>query len=292
MGSVRIGVSGWRYPPWRGTFYPEGLAQRRELEYASRMLSSIELNGSFYSLQRPESYARWYADTPPDFVFSVKGPRYITHILRLREVATPLANFFASGVANLREKLGPFLWQLPPSLKFDPPSIEAFLSLLPRDTDQASALARRHNSKVKGRAKIAFGPNRPLRHALEVRHESFVAAGLIELLRKHRVAFVVADTAGKWPEYDDVTADFVYIRLHGAQELYISGYSDRMIDCWSKRIRLWSAGGEPHDARRISKRPARRASSRDVYCYFDNTAKEHAPRNARRLMHKLGARWP
>ena len=292
MGSVRIGVSGWRYPPWRGAFYPEGLAQRRELEYASRKLSSIELNGSFYSLQRPESYARWYADTPSDFVFSVKGPRYITHILRLREVATPLANFFASGVANLREKLGPFLWQLPPSLKFDPASIEAFLSLLPRDTDQASALARRHNSKVKGRAEIAFGANRPLRHALEVRHESFVVAGLIELLRKHRVAFVVADTAGKWPEYEDVTAAFIYVRLHGARELYVSGYSDTMLDRWSKRIRLWSAGGEPRDARRMSQRPARRASSRDVYCYFDNTVKEHAPRNARRLMHKLGVRWP
>ena len=256
------------------------------------MLSSIELNGSFYSLQRPESYARWYADTPADFVFSVKGPRYITHMLRLRDVATPLGNFFASGVANLREKLGPILWQLPPSLKFDPASIEAFLSLLPHDTDQASALARHHNSKVKGRAKIGFGANRPLRHALEVRHESFVVAGFIELLRRHRVAFVVADTAGKWPEYEDVTADFVYVRLHGAHELYVSGYSDAMLDRWSKRIRCWSAGGEPRDARRISRRPARRASSRDVYCYFDNTAKEHAPRNARRLAHKLGVRWP
>jgi uncharacterized protein YecE (DUF72 family) len=268
------------------------LAQRRELEYASRMLSSIELNGSFYSLQRPESYARWYAETPPDFVFSVKGPRYITHILRLRNAATPLANFFASGVANLREKLGPFLWQLPPTLKFDRASIEAFLSLLPRDTDQASALARRHDTKVKGRAVMAYGVNRPLRHALEVRNASFVVAGLIELLRKHRVAFVVADTAGKWPDYGDVTADFVYIRLHGARELYVSGYSDTMLDGWSKRIRLWSAGGEPGDAKRISHRPARRASSRDVYCYFDNTAKEHAPRNARRLMRKLGVRWP
>jgi uncharacterized protein YecE (DUF72 family) len=291
-GDIRVGVSGWRYPPWRGAFYPEGLAQRRELEYASSVLPSIELNGSFYSLQRPESYARWYAQTPPDFVFSVKGPRYITHILRLRDAATPLANFFASGVANLREKLGPFLWQLPPTLKFEPASIEAFLSLLPRDTDQASALARRHNAKVKGRAQIVYGANRPLRHALEVRHESFVAAGLIELLRKHRVAFVVADTAGKWPEYEDVTADFVYIRLHGAHELYVSGYSERMLDRWSKRIRLWSAGAESRDARRISKRSARRASSRDVYCYFDNTAKEHAPRNARRLARKLGVRWP
>jgi uncharacterized protein YecE (DUF72 family) len=272
-------------------FYPEELTQRRELEYASRKLSSIELNGSFYSLQRPESYARWYAETPPDFVFSVKGPRYITHILRLRDAATPLANFFASGAANLREKLGPFLWQLPPTLKYDHALLEAFLSLLPRDTDHAAALARRHNAKVNGRAQLAYGPKRVLRHALEIRHESFVDPRFIELLRRQRVAFVIADTAGKWPEYEDVTADFVYMRLHGADELYVSGYSDRMLDRWSERIRLWSAGKEPRDARRISRRPAPRASSRDVYCFFDNTAKEHAPRNARRLMMKLGVRW-
>ena len=269
-------------------FYPEGLPQRRELEYASRKLSSIELNGSFYSLQRPESYARWYADTPADFVFSVKGPRYVTHMLRLRDVATPLANFFASGVANLREKLGPILWQLPPTLKYDQALLEAFLSLLPRDTDRAAALARRHNAKVAGRAQIAYGTNRALRHAIEVRHASFVTPDFIQVLRKHDVAFVIADTGGKWPEYEDVTADFVYIRLHGADELYVSGYGDKVLDRWGERIRWWSAGREPDDARRISSRPARRAASRDVYCYFDNTAKEHAPRNACRLMMKLG----
>jgi uncharacterized protein YecE (DUF72 family) len=290
-GEIRVGVSGWRYPPWRGVFYPEGLPQRRELEYASRKLSSIELNGSFYSLQHPESYARWYADTPPDFVFSVKGPRYITH-MRLRDAATPLANFFASGVANLREKLGPFLWQLPPTLKYDPTLLEAFLSLLPRDTDHAAALAGRHDVKVKGRAQHEYGPKCILRHAIEVRHESFVDPAFIALLRRRRTAFVIADTAGKWPEYEDVTADFVYIRLHGADELYVSGYSDKMLDRWSERIRVWSAGKEPRDARRISKRPAQRASLRDVFCYFDNTAKEHAPRNARRLMMKLGIRRP
>jgi len=189
-------------------------------------------------------------------------------------------------------KLGPFLWQLPPSLKYDPALLEAFLSLLPRDTDHAAALARRHNAKVKGRAQLAHGPKRLLRHALEVRHESFVDPRFIELLRRQRVALVIADTAGRWPEYEDVTADFVYIRLHGADEHYVSGYSDRMLDRWSERIRLWSAAREPRDARRISRRRAPRASSRDVYCYFDNTAKEHAPRNARRLMMKLGLRRP
>jgi uncharacterized protein YecE (DUF72 family) len=211
-------------------------------------------------------------------------------MLRLRDTATPLANFFASGVANLRQKLGPFLWQLPPTVKYDRTLLEAFLSLLPRDTDQAAALACRHNAKVKGRARLAYGPKRLLRHALEVRDESFVDPGFIELLRRQRVALVIADTAGKWPEYEDVTADFVYIRLHGADELYVSGYSDKMLDRWSERIRLWSAGTEPRDARRISRQPSPRVALRDVYCYFDNTAKEHAPRNARRLMRKLGVR--
>jgi uncharacterized protein YecE (DUF72 family) len=200
--------------------------------------------------------------------------------------------FFRVGRRESARKLEPFLWELPPSLKYDPALLEAFLSPLPRDTDYAAALARRHDAKVKGRAQPEYGPKRMLRHAIEVRHESFVDPAFIEQLRTRRVAFVIADTAGKWPEYEDVTADFVYIRLHGADELYVSGYSDKMLDRWSERIRLWSAGREPRDARRIAKRPARRASLRDVFCYFDNTAKEHAPRNARRLMMKLGLRRP
>ncbi|HEX8009948.1 MAG TPA: DUF72 domain-containing protein [Casimicrobiaceae bacterium] len=286
-GNIRVGISGWRYPAWRGAFYPEGMPQRRELEYASRALSSIELNGSFYSLQRPESYARWYAETPPGFLFSVKGPRYMTHILRLRNVETPLANFLASGVANLREKLGPVLWQLPASLAFDVELIDAFLCLLPHDTDAAAAIARRHDDKVSGRARLAFGPHRTLRHALEARHESFVDPRFIDLLRKHRVAFVIADTAGKWPEYEDVTADFVYIRLHGAKRLYVSGYADQTLERWSRRIRQWRAGREPRDARRISPQRAPPTASRDVYCYFDNTATDAAPRNALSLARKL-----
>src|SRR5439155_15297972 len=280
VGSIRIGVSGWRYPPWRGVFYPKGMPQRRELEYASRMLSSIELNGSFYSLQRPESYARWYAETPPDFLFTVKGPRYITHILRLRNAEKPLANFLASGIANLRGKLGSVLWQLPGSLPYDPSLLEGFLSLLPHDTDAAAAIARRHDDKVKGRARLGFGPCRPLRHALEVRHESFVDPSFIALLRKHGIAFVIADTSGKWPEYEDVTAEFVYVRLHGGDELYVSGYSDEALRRWSRRIRQWRAGKEPRDARRISPERGRSGAARDVFCYFDNTATDEAPRNA------------
>jgi len=292
-GEIRIGISGWRYPPWRGgAFYPKGLAQRRELEYASRVLPSIELNGSFYSLQRPENYAAWYDATPEGFVFSVKGSRYITHMLRLTSVETALANFFASGIANLRDKLGPFLWQLPANFRYDEGKIDRFLGMLPRDTEEASALARRRDAKVRGRARISFGPARRLRHAMEVRNEGFVDPSFIGLLRKHRVAFVIADTAGKWPQYEDVTADFVYIRLHGDEELYRSAYMEHALTHWAGRIRRWSQGGEPPEARRIadSAAPVRRA--RDVFCYFDNTDKVEAPDNARRLMEKLGVVWP
>jgi uncharacterized protein YecE (DUF72 family) len=286
---IRIGVSGWRYPPWRGgAFYPKGLPQRRELEYASRAWPSIELNGSFYSLQRPENYAAWYDDTPAGFVFSVKGSRYITHMLRLDNVETALANFFASGIANLRDKLGPFLWQLPPNFRYDKDRIDRFLSMLPRDTDEASALARRRDAKVKGRARISFGPARPLRHAMEIRNDTFIDPSFVALLRKHRVAFVIADTAGKWPQYEDVTADFAYIRLHGDEELYKSAYMEGALTRWAERIRCWSQGGEPPDAGRIADRAAPVRRSRDVFCYFDNTDKVEAPANARRLMEKLG----
>jgi uncharacterized protein YecE (DUF72 family) len=287
-GSLRIGISGWRYPPWRGVFYPQDLPQRRELEYASRQLRTIEINGSFYSLQTPESYQAWYEESPAGFLFSVKGGRYITHMRRLRDVATPLANFFASGVANLREKLGPFLWQLPPTLRYDAAQLEEFLAMLPRDTDAAAALARRRDTRMTGRARLAFGPPRRLRHALEVRHPSFVDPSFIALLRRQQVAFVIADTAGKWPEYEDVTADFVYVRLHGAEQLYVSGYTEPQLDRFAARIKCWAAGAEPADARRISPGRAPASRSRDVVCYFDNTDKIEAPRNAMRLAEKLG----
>jgi uncharacterized protein YecE (DUF72 family) len=288
--AIRIGVSGWRYPPWRGVFYPKGLPQRRELEFASRVFPSIELNGSFYSLQRPENYATWYRETPAGFVFSVKAPRFITHIKRLRDIDAPLANFFASGVANLREKLGPILWQLPPTMRYDPSTLEPFLASLPRDTAAASALARRHDHRVTGRAQVAYAPTRPLRHALEVRHESFVDPSLVDLLRRHRVALVIADTAGKWPQVGDITADFIYIRLHGDEELYRSAYIEPVLTRWSRRIRAWAEGVEPRGIERISRSaPSRRR--RDVFCYFDNTDKVEAPANARRLMQMLRVEW-
>lgn len=285
--NIYIGISGWRYPPWRGVFYPPKLTQARELEYASRALPSIEINGSFYALQRPESYAAWYEATPSGFVFSVKGNRYITHILRLKDIEKPLANVFASGVFNLREKLGPFLWQFPPSFRFDPERIERFFKLLPHNTDQALKLARRRDANMKGRSRLAIDQNRPLRHAMEIRHSSFIDPAFVALLRQYNVALVVADTAGKWPYCEDVTSDFLYLRLHGDKELYASGYSDAALDRWAERIRAWSAGGEPDDAQRIAGKSVA-LKSRDVYCYFDNDIKVKAPFDARRLIEKLG----
>ena len=290
MGKVRIGISGWRYAPWRGVFYPGDLPQRRELEYASRALPTIEINGSFYSLQRPEFYAEWHDETPDDFVFSVKGGRYITHIRRLRDIAVPLANFFASGVLNLREKLGPVLWQFPPNFAWDPERFSAFFGLLPKDTASALALARRRDARMHGRSRLAIDRNRRLRHAVEIRHESFRNEAFVALLRKHSIALVVADTAGKWPHVEDVTSDFLYVRLHGEEELYASGYTEEALDRWAARIRAWSNGSEAPDARLISRKRCPARSSRDVYCYFDNDIKVKAPFDAQRLMQKLGLR--
>jgi uncharacterized protein YecE (DUF72 family) len=269
MGRIYIGISGWRYPPWRGVFYPRGLPQHRELAWAAGVLPTIEINGSFYSLQTPRSYAQWYRETPPGFVFGVKGGRYITHVRRLRETEKPLANFFASGVFNLREKLGPFLWQFPPQFRYDPERFEAFFALLPRDSAQALALARRRDFRMTGRSRLAIDANRRLRHAVEVRHESFADARFVEQLRRHDVALVVADTAGKWPCFEDATSGFMYLRLHGDKEIYAGGYGEAALDRWAAKIRAW-------------------AGERDVYCYFDNDVKVRAPFDARRLIEKLG----
>ena len=199
MATLHIGISGWRYVPWRGEFYPKGLAQKRELQFASRAVNSIEINGSFYALQRPERYAQWYSETPDDFVFSVKAPRFITHVRRLREIEKPLANFFASGVLELKEKLGPILWQFPPNFKFDPERFEHFLSLLPHDTAAAAALARQHDSHLHGHASLKAWRKKPLRHAVEVRNDTFIDPDFVRLLKRYNTALVIADTAGKWP---------------------------------------------------------------------------------------------
>ncbi|MED5619349.1 DUF72 domain-containing protein [Ideonella sp. BN130291] len=292
QAQLRIGISGWRYEPWRGVFYPDGLPQRRELEYASRMVPTIEINGSFYSLQRPEFYAEWHDATPGDFVFAVKGPKYITHMLRLTRFETPLANFFASGVFELKAKFGPILWQFPPMMAFKPERFEAFFEMLPRDTEAAAALARHHDARLERRNSLDIDKKRPLRHAVEIRHPSFVDEAFVAMLRRHNIALVVADTAGKWPLLEDLTADFVYVRLHGDKELYASGYSDEALQRWAERMQAWSQGRQVADARLASPKAAPRRARRDIYCYFDNDVKVHAPYDAATLARKLGLPSP
>jgi uncharacterized protein YecE (DUF72 family) len=269
---IRIGISGWRYPGWRGVFYPPGLVQRRELAYAAARLSSIEINGSFYSLQRPERYRLWRAETPDDFVFTVKGGRFITHMKKLNGVETALPNFFASGVLALGPKLGPFLWQLPPNLGYDPDRLNAFFDALPRTAGEAARLAAQHDDKLTADRALTVAEDdaQPLRYALEIRHESFRNPEFYELLRAQRVALVVADTAGKWPLIEEQTADFSYVRLHGDAELYASGYSDEALDRWADKIRGWTAAGQ------------------DAYVYFDNDIKVRAPYDAINLRERLG----
>ncbi|QEO15234.1 DUF72 domain-containing protein [Agromyces intestinalis] len=270
---ARVGISGWVYPNWRGTFYPAGLRQRDELEYAASRLTSIEVNGSFYSLQKPANWARWRDAAPDDFVFAVKGPRFVTHIKRLDDVAAPLANFFASGLLALGPKLGPVLWQLPPTLAFDPDLLERFLGMLPRTRGAAAALATGHDERMEGRTWFAVPATdaSPLRHAVEVRHPSFEerAHEWTAQLARHGVASVTADTAGRYPRIDATTADFAYARLHGDEELYTSGYDDGAIDRWA----AWTR--------------ARLAEGRDAHLYFDNDAKVRAPFDAMALIARL-----
>lgn len=285
---IRVGVSGWIYPRWRGVFYPKGLPQRRELDYASRAFATIEINGTFYSLKSVKDFCRWSAATPEDFVFALKGSRYITHMKKLDRLETALPNFFASGLLALGRKLGPVLWQLPASMRFDRGRIERFLALLPRDMAAAAALARRHDSRLaKGRAMVEPLVQAEIRHALEVRHRSFEVPEFITLLRRAGMALVVSDSP-KWPCFADVTADFLYLRLHGAEELYVSGYDDIALDRWAGRIARWARGGDVTDAPLIADAAPPRPS-RDVYIYFDNDAKVRAPADAQALARRLGA---
>lgn len=273
MAEARVGISGWRYKNWRGDFYPKGLRQADELAYAADRLTSIEVNGSFYSLQRPANWVRWRDESPDDFVFAVKGPRFITHIKRLGDVDAPLANFFASGVLALDRKLGPVLWQLPPNLPYDEPLLDRFLGLLPRTTHAAAALAAGHDERMEGRSwfDAAAIADRPLRHAVEVRHPSFEAEqeSWAAILERHGVASVTADTAGRYPRIDRTTADFAYARLHGEEELYTSGYDDASLDRWARWTRTHLDAG------------------RDAYLYFDNDVKVRAPFDAMALISRL-----
>ncbi|MFL6023785.1 MAG: DUF72 domain-containing protein [Marmoricola sp.] len=268
---IRVGISGWQYDGWRGDFYPEGLPRRAELGYAAARLQTVELNASFYSLQRPSSYRRWYEETPDDFVFAVKGSRFITHLKRLRGIETALANFFASGVLLLDGKLGPFLWQLPERVEFDEPTICAFLAQLPRTTTEAAALASRHDARVKvpELGELSLQPDALIRHALEVRHPSFDDPAFFDLLTRYDVACVRADSAGRWPELAASTSSFEYFRLHGHSQLYASRYADRTLERYADEARRAADAG------------------RDVYVYFDNDAHGHAPHDAVRLRQLL-----
>ncbi len=290
MKTVRIGISGWTYRPWRGVFFPKNLPQKCELEFASRQVNSIEINGSFYSLQRPASYRAWHDAVPRDFVFSVKGGRFITHFKRLKDVETPLANFFASGVMCLGKKLGPILWQLPPSFRFDADRLASFFDLLPRHTTAATKLARKHDRRVKGPVSAVTGRKRRIRHALEVRHPSFQTERFVKLLRDHDIASVVADTAAKWPLIEDVTSDFIYIRLHGDKELYVSGYTDAALQEWARKIRAWAQGRTPIRTQQCGPRASPAKAGRDVFVYFDNDVKVRAPFDAISLASLLGLR--
>jgi uncharacterized protein YecE (DUF72 family) len=258
-----VGTSGWRYRSWRGDFYPTGLVQRRELEYISRRLATVEINGSFYSLQRPSSYRRWRQETPDGFVFGVKGGRYVTHMLRMRGVESALANFFASGVLLLEEKLGPVLWQLPERVTFDAREVDEFCAQLPMTLGDAVALASRHTDKVAEFEPPAPAPaGRRILHALEPRHPSFDSDECAAILARHNVALVTADSAGRWPMMTRVTADFVYVRLHGSPDLYASGYGTERLAGWAGVLREWTEG------------------TRDAYVYFDNDARGFAPYDA------------
>jgi len=261
---IRIGVGGWVYGPWRGVFYPEGMAQKRELEYASRKLSSIEINGTFYGSQRPESFAKWHDETPVDFVFALKGPRYATHRRVLAEAGATIERFFASGVLALKEKLGPINWQLMPSTKFGPVDFEGFLKLLPKS--------------VEGRA---------IHHAVELRHESFKCRDAVALAREHGVVIVLAGDSD-YPRIADVTAPFVYARIMGTRETEATGYSAGALDLWAKRAQSWASGGAPGDLETLLPSPARKTAARDVFLYVISGAKERNPAAAMALIERVG----
>jgi uncharacterized protein YecE (DUF72 family) len=280
-GTIRTGIAGWVYDEWRGgAFYPEGLKQKEELAYASRALTTIEINSTFYSHQKPASFEVWAAQTPDDFVFPVKGHQGITHIKRLKDVELPLANFFASGVLALGKRLGPFVWQLPGNMKYDAARMETFLALLPKTPDALLALAKKHDEKTKSPYFEMSGIDR-VRHAIEVRHTSFAEPAFIEMLRANNVALIIADTS-EWPAMDP-TADFIYCRLQGAPGS--DHYEDADLDVWAKRFSAFAAGKQVEGT--FVGAPEKSPKPKDVFAHFVSTDKKNAPRNAIALAKKL-----
>lgn len=273
MTKIRIGISGWTYPDWRGSFYPEHITIKNELQFASRAFNSIEVNGTFYSLQKPKIFEKWHDETPPGFSFAIKAPKYITHERRLKDIATPVANFLASGILALKDKLGPLLWQLPPHLPYDVVRIKAFLEGLPHTTKDAVKIAGNHSEWMAERCYLETDIDRPLRHALEVRHHSYVNDEFLSLMKEHKVAIVIGDTAGKWPMIEHITGSMIYIRLHGDEELYPKGYTKQALKSWAAKIADISAQVE------------------SVYVFCDSDFKIAAPMDAKHLMNHLEINW-
>lgn len=259
---IKVGIGGWTYEPWRGLFFPEKLPKTKELSHASRRVTSIEVNGTFYSTFTPSTFKRWADETPDDFIFSLKAPRFAVSRRVLGEAGPSIEKFLASGINELKSKLGPILWQLPPFKKYDVDDIEAFLSLLPKNIDGLK-----------------------LRHVLEVRHETFLSKDFIEQARKANAGIVLADSS-KYPLLADLTSDFVYLRLQDAQAEIETGYSARAIDKWAALARLWEQGDQTEEHTLVAPR-GRKLASRDVFIYFINGAKERAPAAAEALIRRL-----
>lgn len=287
MAKVRIGVSGWNYDEWKGDFYPEGLPENVRLGHAASVFDTIEVNGTFYGLADPGTCRAWREAVPDHVELAIKGSRYITHMKRMGEPETPLANFFASGILEIGPNLGPVLWQLPARHRFDAERLDRFLALLPKDTIEAAELARGHDNRVEDAA-YGNGSRHRMRHVLEVRHQSFLNEEAVEILRSHGVALCFSHSA-EWPYIEEITAGFVYLRLHGPRLLYASEYSEGELRVWAQRIEAWRGGGEPGDAARITEQEPPERRERDVYVYFDNTAHGYAPADAIRLTRLLDA---
>jgi uncharacterized protein YecE (DUF72 family) len=283
MSQIRIGISGWTFPNWRGTFYPKKLVQKRELEYASRQVNSIEINGTFYALQKPATFQNWYNQTPDDFIFSLKAPQFITHVLRLRECKEPLCTFLASGLLCLKQKLGPILWQFPPYVSLKDNRFEKFVKQLPHNTLKAAKLAKKHDVRFADRVWTETDGNYPVRHAFEFRHPSFQNKDFIEMLKSYQVAVAVIDSGKNWPYTEDLTSDFVYVRMSGEGPEFKNGYTDSALKRMAKRIKLWAKGGQPKDANCISQQEPY-PGKKDVFVYFNNDEKINAPQDAARML--------
>lgn len=261
-GQIHIGIGGWTFAPWRGVFYPEKLAQSKELSYAASKLTSIEINGTYYGSQKPESFRKWASEVPDGFIFSVKGPRFATNRRVLAEAGDSIKRFYDSGVTEMGDRLGPVLWQFAPTKKFDEADFGAFLDLLPRKFDGLA-----------------------LRHVVEVRNDSFCTPAFIALLRKHNVAVVYADHA-KYPAIADITSDFVYVRLQTGKDTVKTAYPPKELDAWAKRLTLWAQGSEPDDLARFDKTPPKK-EPRDVFAYVIHEGKIRAPAGAMELIERV-----